>query len=96
MSTPNAEQVRAQAFDLVGQGQDATMKLMGALSENWAALARGGAASAPGAMVPGDLVDRVYDTGVQMLEMQRAMAHGVLGAVRPAMEAFTAPATTAR
>ena len=95
MTTPNTEQMRAQAFDLVQQGQDAATKLLGALSESWTALARGGEATGQVASVlpggPAEMVDRMYDTGVQILEAQRAMAHGVLEAAGPALRAFTAP-----
>jgi hypothetical protein len=100
MSTPNTEHMRAQAFDLVQQGQDAAMKLVGALSESWTSLAQGaGTPGAPGAasassVLPGgpaEMIDRMYDTGVQMLEAQRAMAHGVLDAAGPALRAFTTP-----
>jgi len=96
MSTPNTEQMRAQAFDLVQQGQDAATKLVGALSESWTALARGGdtpgMASASSVLPggPAEMIDRMYDTGVQILEAQRAMAHGVLEAAGPALRAFTA------
>lgn len=97
MSTPDTEQMRAQAFDLVQQGQDAAMKLVGALSESWTSLAQGsgtpGATSASSVLPggPAEMIDRMYDTGVQMLEAQRAMAHGVLEAAGPALRAFTAP-----
>lgn len=44
---------------------------------------------------PAEMVDRVYDTGIQILEAQRAMAHGMVNAAMPAVRAFTAPATSA-
>jgi hypothetical protein len=98
MTTPNTEQMRAQAFDLVQQGQDAATKLVGALSESWTALARGGdttgGMTSASSVLPGgpaEMIDRMYDTGVQILEAQRAMAHGVLEAAGPALRAFTAP-----
>lgn len=94
MSSPNTEQMKAQAFDLIQQGQDAGLKLVGALSESWSAVARGGAATGPGAsMLPGgpaEMVDRFYDAGVQILEAQRAMVHSVLDAAGPAMSGFSA------
>ncbi|MDD7966281.1 hypothetical protein [Actinomycetospora lemnae] len=34
---------------------------------------------------PAEVVDRVYDTGVQILEAQRSVAHQVLEAVAPAL-----------
>lgn len=100
MTTPSTEQFRVQAFDLFQQGQDATMKLVGALSDSWTALSRGDAATGSMASMmpgePGEMIDRVYDTGVQILEMQRALAHGALNAVTPAVAAFTAPPTPGR
>lgn len=98
---PGTGVLGAQAFDLIQQGQEATMTLLGALSENWSALARGGSATGgalPGTSAmpdPAEMVDRVYDTGIQILEAQRAMAHGMVNAAMPAVRAFTAPATSA-
>ena len=53
------------------------------------------AADVPAAGAPGlpssalEAVDRFYDTGVQVLEAQRAAVHHVLGAVAPALRPLT-------
>ncbi|GAA4868257.1 hypothetical protein [Actinomycetospora straminea] len=43
---------------------------------------------------PAEVVDRVYDTGVQILEAQRSVAHQVLDAVAPALPSARATVTS--
>lgn len=91
---PNLDQVREQAVDMFAQVQEAGLRFAGSVAESWTAALQ----NVPGAGVvsgngvpaglprtPGEAVDRFYDTGVQILEAQRAVAHQVLDAVAPAL-----------
>ncbi|GLZ46489.1 hypothetical protein Acsp06_26740 [Actinomycetospora sp. NBRC 106375] len=103
MATPTADQARDQALDVIAQVQEAGLKLAGSVAESWATVLRGvpgmsgvlGADAHQGdlaARLPqtaGEAVDRFYDTGVQVLEAQRAAAHQVLDAVAPQLRAIT-------
>ncbi|MEJ2886705.1 hypothetical protein [Actinomycetospora aeridis] len=98
MATPTAdptlEQVRERAVDMFAQVQEAGLRFAGSVAETWTAALQNvpgvGAVTGRGAPAgllssPGEAVDRFYDTGVQLLEAQRSVAHQVLDAVAPAL-----------
>jgi hypothetical protein len=98
MATPTADQTRDQALDVIAQVQEAGLRLAGSVAESWSAVLRGvpGLSGSLGEARPqelaarlpqsaGEAVDRFYDTGVQVLEAQRAAAHHVLDAVAPSL-----------
>ena len=105
MATPTTDEVRDRAFAMMTQAQEAGIKAATSVAENWVALLTGTGADQAGHGIvptlpsdPAELVDRFYDTGVQVLEAQRSMAHSLLGAVTPALRAVTVvmPAAAAR
>ena len=87
MSIPGVDQVQAQAADAMKQGQDAATAMASTLSENWSnalrAMSGQGVSGVEGMPNPGEMIDRMYDAGVQVLEVQRAFAHSLLGAMVP-------------
>lgn len=96
MTNPTADRVRAQTLDLITQGQKATLDLVGVVSESWADAVRrlpngstpvglGAPAGLPAAT--SEAVDRFFDTGVQVLEAQRALVHSVVSALSSAASA---------
>lgn len=99
MATPTAEEARERAFDLFARAQEVGLTCAGTVAESLTALLRGvpgvgDGTSVPGAVsglagVPAEVVDRFYDTGIQILEAQRSVAHGVLEAVAPALRGLT-------
>lgn len=99
---PTLDQVRERAVDMITQVQEAGLRLAGSVAETWTAALQNvpgagvvnGAGAGGGPMAglprtPGEAVDRFYDTGVQILEAQRAVAHQVLEAVTPALPTST-------
>lgn len=103
---PNLDQVRERAVDMFAQVQEAGLRFAGSLAESWTAALQnvpgagavsgtGPAAGLPGLpRTPGEAVDRFYDTGVQILEAQRNVAHQVLDAVAPALPTSVRAATS--
>ena len=95
MTTPSPEQLQTQALEYVKQGQEAITAMFSAFSENVSSLMPGApstsAAGTPGPFGalprPIDAVDQVFDLGIQVLEAQRALAHGMLEAAGPALRA---------
>jgi hypothetical protein len=109
MATPTADHTRDQALDVIAQVQEAGLRLAGSVAESWSAVLRGvpglsGTLSEArtndlAARLPqsaGEAVDRFYDTGVQILEAQRAAAHHVLDAVAPSLRSVTITPPSAR
>ncbi|MDL5154742.1 hypothetical protein [Actinomycetospora termitidis] len=87
-STPTAT-VTDQMADAVSRGQSLLTEFATGVSELWSAALSGaddaarrsGAGSLPTAFPSADeIVDRAYDTGIAVLELQRSAAHQVLGA----------------
>ncbi|MDD7941344.1 hypothetical protein PHK61_23265 [Actinomycetospora lutea] len=102
---PNLDQVRERAVDMVAQVQEAGLRFAGSLAESWTAALQnvpgagavsGSAASTGLPRTPGEAVDRFYDTGVQILEAQRNVAHQVIDAVAPALPTSVFAATSRR
>lgn len=109
MATPTADpsidQVRERAVDMITQVQEAGLRFAGSVAESWTAALQNvpGAGTVTGAgssvglpRTPGEAVDRFYDTGVQILEAQRAVAHQVIDAVAPALPASVRATTSPR
>lgn len=106
---PNLDQVRERAVDMFAQVQEAGLRFAGSLAESWTAALQNvpgagavsgttpsaGLSGLPGLpRTPGEAVDRFYDTGVQILEAQRNVAHQVLDAVAPALPTSVRAATS--
>ena len=91
MTTPSPEQLQTQALEYVKQGQEAITSMFSAFSENISSMVSGGPSGAAGAFGalprPAEAVDQMFDLGVQVLEAQRALAHGMLEAAGPALRA---------
>ncbi|GAA4827164.1 hypothetical protein GCM10023201_12480 [Actinomycetospora corticicola] len=94
MSTSNGSaptgNVTDQVADAVARGQQLMTELAGGVTELFSAALSGaddatrraGTGTLPvGLSSAGEFVDRAYDTGIAVLEMQRSMAHQMLGAV---------------
>ncbi|WP_018331674.1 hypothetical protein [Actinomycetospora chiangmaiensis] len=94
MSTSNGTaptgNVTDQVADAVARGQQMMTELTSGVTELWTAALSGaddatrrvGTGSLPGGLPSaGEFVDRAYDTGIALLEMQRSAAHQVLGAM---------------
>ncbi|GAA4923358.1 hypothetical protein EV188_103331 [Actinomycetospora succinea] len=112
MATPTADpsidQVRERAVDMLTQVQEAGLRFAGSVAESWTAAlqnvpgagavtGKGAAAGVPGLpRTPFEAVDRFYDTGVQILEAQRSVAHQVLEAVAPALPTSVRATSTPR
>jgi hypothetical protein len=96
MTTPAADRIQARTIDMITQGQQATLELLGSVSESWAEATRQ-LASTPGPIglpvAAVEIVDRFFDTGVQVLEAQRALAHTMLGALDVSVAAPAAPSS---
>jgi hypothetical protein len=93
-TTPHASAVTDQMADAVARGQQLMTELTSGVTELFTAALSGadeatrraGVGSANGNLMAGlpsagEFVDRAYDTGIAVLEMQRSAAHQMLGAV---------------
>lgn len=81
--------VTDQVIDVLSRGQNAMNDAAAGMAQLWGAVLPGaGEAARPGSGTPvgpaaaGEMVDRVVDTGIAVLEMQRSVAHQVLDALR--------------
>lgn len=95
MSTSNGSApsgtVTDQVADAVARGQQMMTELASGVTELWSAALSGAddatRRTGSGTVVGGlpstaaEFVDRAYDTGIAVLEMQRSAAHQVLGAM---------------
>jgi hypothetical protein len=96
MSTSNgtapAGNVTDQVTDAMARGQQMMTELTTGITELWSAALSGaddatrragvGSGTLPaGLPSAGEFIDRAYDTGIAVLEMQRSAAHQVLGAM---------------
>ncbi|WP_433800978.1 hypothetical protein [Actinomycetospora sp. CA-084318] len=95
MSTSNGTaptgNVTDQVADAVARGQQLMTELASGVTELWSAALSGaddatrraGSGTVVGSLpsTAAEFVDRAYDTGIAVLEMQRSAAHQMLGAV---------------
>lgn len=92
-TTPNGTGTMTDQFtDAMARGQQAMSEATTGVAQLWSAAFQGadGASTSvpqPGAYpvaMPsvGEMVDRAYDTGIAVLEMQRSVTHQVLDALR--------------
>lgn len=80
MSVPGATAMPTQVLDAWSKGQEAVWRCAGLAGENVAAMLRSGPSGIL-AGTPAEMVDRTIDAQIELLEAQRAAAHGLLDAV---------------
>lgn len=82
------DQIQNQTIDYVKQSQDVALKVVTSISEIWAHALR---AVVPGTSdvlpAPDEFIDKSFDFGIQVLDMQRAFAHNLVRAAVPAVRA---------
>ncbi|MEJ2870324.1 hypothetical protein WCD74_21320 [Actinomycetospora sp. OC33-EN08] len=86
-SHPTTSTVTDQMTDALTRGQSMLTELATGVGELWSAALSGaddaarrsGAGSVPALPSATEIVDRAYDTGIAVLELQRSAAHQVIG-----------------
>lgn len=80
----NSEQIQVQTLGYIKQVQDATLKLVNTIYENWTSVLR--QAGGVGANIdaqPAEIIDRTFGFSAQMLEAQRAFTCSLIQASAP-------------
>jgi len=84
----STDEMQDQAIDFVKHGQDVTLRFVASISEAWAHALRAAVPGRSDALpAPDELIDKSFDFGVQVLDLQRAFAHRLVRAAAPAVKA---------